>query len=123
MATQVFVVLMCDVFRALISSLVGCFRCCCSYSCLLLACLFDSTLPCEVPWLPAWILAQCVCVSVSARAFVLYALNFEKTCIKKMCKICKRLGPVRDRHSKCPLLLFERKGWGESGVGGGGREQ
>ena len=36
-------------------------------------------------------------------AFVLYALNFDNI---YMYRICKRLGPVRVRRSKYPLLLL-----------------
>ena len=43
----------------------------------------------------------CVCVCVCVHAFVLYALNFENMCIERM---CKRLGPVKARRSKYPLL-------------------
>ena len=41
----------------------------------------------------------CVCVCMH----VLYALNLENMCIKRM---CKHLGPVQIRHSKYLLLLL-----------------
>ena len=44
--------------------------------------------------------SMCGCVG---GCVVLYALNFDN---KYMYRICKRLGPVRVRHSKYPLLLL-----------------
>ena len=50
----------------------------------------------------------CVCMHVSMCGWVggcvvLYALNFDNMYMYRM---CKRLGPVRVRHSKYPLLLL-----------------
>ena len=45
----------------------------------------------------------CVCARARARVFVLHALNFENNVHLKM---CERLGPVRVRRSKYPLLLL-----------------
>ena len=50
------------------------------------------------------IVCVCVCVCVCARVCVLYVLNLENMCIYIMCKC---LGPVQVRHSKCPLLLSQ----------------
>ena len=47
----------------------------------------------------------CVCgsVCVCVCAFMLYALNFDNMYLYRM---CKRLGPVRVRHSEYSLLLL-----------------
>ena len=59
-----------------------------------------------------WCVCVCVCVCACvracvarARAFVLYASNFENMCLQRT---CKRLGPVRVKRCKYPLLLLQR---------------